>query len=167
MIYNTDMKPLRIYLDTTIWNFSFADDSPERKAVTLEFFKQVKWGRFEIFASEAVELEIDPAPKERKEMILTLWSEVSPTMLENSQDAEKLAKLYLERGALPPKSKVDAVHVAYATVFNMDVLLSWNMDHLANVGRRNKLIGVNVEEGYNSGLQITTPFEVIGNEQAD
>ena len=158
------MKKLKLYLDTTIWNFSFADDAPQYKSATLEFFQQVRWKKFDVFASEAVQLEIDPSPIERKENILSLWEEISPTILENTRDVERLSNLYLKRGALPARSKADATHVAYATVFNMDVLLSWNMDHLANVGRRNKLIAVNIGEGYNSGLQITTPLEVIGNE---
>jgi hypothetical protein len=160
------MKKLKLYLDTTIWNFPFADDAPERQAITIEFFKQVKWGRFEVFGSEAVQVEIEPAPLDRKEKMLTLWSEISPTMLEENQEVERLSNLYLKKGALPSRGRADAAHVAYATVYGMDVLLSWNMGHLANVRRRNKLIGVNLEEGYSSGLQITTPLEVIGNEQA-
>jgi predicted nucleic acid-binding protein len=158
------MKKLKLYLDTTIWNFSFADDAPQYKSATLEFFKQVKWGRFEVFASEAVQAEIEPAPMERKAKMLALWSEISPTMLENSREVESLSKLYLKKRALPSGSAADALHVAFATVHGMDVLLTWNMDHLAHVGRRNRLIGLNLEEGYGSGLQITTPLEVIGNE---
>lgn len=158
------MKKLKLYLDTTVWNFPFVDDAPQYRSATLEFFKQVKWGRFDVFTSEAVKAEIDPAPKERREKILGLWSEIGPTMLENNSEVERLSKLYLKRGALPARSIVDAAHVAFATVHGMDGLLTWNMDHLAHLGRRNRLMGLNLEEGYGSGLQITTPLEVIGNE---
>jgi predicted nucleic acid-binding protein len=158
------MKKLKLYLDTTIWNFPFADDAPQFQSATLEFFKQVRWGRFEVFVSEAVQAEIEPAPQDRKENILTLWSEISPTILEKNQEVERLSKLYLKRGALPTRSAADAAHVAFATVYGMDALLTWNMDHLAHLGRRNRLLGLNLEEGYGTGLQITTPLEVIGNE---
>jgi len=158
------MKKLKLYLDTTVWNFPFAADAPERQAITIEFFKQVKWGRFEVFASEAVRAEILRTRGERLERMLEYWDEVSPQLLEENEGIEKLARLYIQRRALPHGSGVDAVHVAYATFYGMDVLLSWNMEHLANVERRNKLIAVNLEQGYGSGLQITTPLEVIGNE---
>ncbi|MBT3294674.1 MAG: hypothetical protein HN919_18310 [Verrucomicrobia bacterium] len=32
------MKKLRIYLDTSVINFLFADDAPDFKRVTVEFF---------------------------------------------------------------------------------------------------------------------------------
>jgi len=35
------MKKLRIYLDTSVINFLFADDAPEKRDLTAEFFKRV------------------------------------------------------------------------------------------------------------------------------
>ncbi|MDR3247466.1 MAG: hypothetical protein LBT39_01655 [Treponema sp.] len=43
-----------------------------------------------------------------------------------------LSDAYLDLGIIPPSKIADAFHVAYATVFQMDVLLSWNFKHLAN-----------------------------------
>ena len=34
------MKKLKIYLDTSIINFLFADDAPEKRDVTREFFSE-------------------------------------------------------------------------------------------------------------------------------
>ena len=36
------MKKLRIYLDTSVINFLFADDAPEKRDATVEFFKESK-----------------------------------------------------------------------------------------------------------------------------
>jgi hypothetical protein len=33
------VKPLSLYIETTVPNFLFADDAPEKKAATEEFFK--------------------------------------------------------------------------------------------------------------------------------
>ncbi|MBI5874964.1 MAG: hypothetical protein HZB81_03825 [Deltaproteobacteria bacterium] len=33
------MKKLRLYLDTSVWNFYYADDAPEKKEVTRRFLK--------------------------------------------------------------------------------------------------------------------------------
>ena len=35
------MKKLRIYLDTSVISFMFADDAPEKRDVTREFFERV------------------------------------------------------------------------------------------------------------------------------
>lgn len=158
------MKKLKLYLDTTIWNFPFYGKAPQYQSATVEFFKQVKWGRFEIFASEVVRAEILRTSGSRLGKMLELWDEAKPDVLEGQDDIDRLAHLYLQRKALPPKSRADAVHVGYATFYGMDILLSWNMDHLANVNRRNKLIAVNLEQGFGSELQMTTPLEVIGDE---
>ena len=34
-----EMKKLKIYLDTSVINFLFADDSPEKQDITIEFFE--------------------------------------------------------------------------------------------------------------------------------
>ena len=34
------MKKLKIYLDTSIISFLYADDAPEKQSITVEFFKK-------------------------------------------------------------------------------------------------------------------------------
>ena len=52
------MKKNKIYLDTSIISFLFADDSPEFKDLTLEFFE--KYSKYyELYISEIVILEIN------------------------------------------------------------------------------------------------------------
>lgn len=36
---NLNMKKLKVYLDTSIINFLFADDAPELKAATIDFLR--------------------------------------------------------------------------------------------------------------------------------
>ena len=47
----------------------------------------------------------------------------------------------------------------------MDVLLSWNYHHLANMARERKVLNANIQEGYMKTLRITTPMEVMPDEQ--
>ena len=53
------MKKLKIYLDTSVINFLFADDVPEFKKITEEFFEHVKEQRYHVFISDIVIKEID------------------------------------------------------------------------------------------------------------
>jgi predicted nucleic acid-binding protein len=159
------MKKLRLYLDTTVWNYSFADDAPQYQSATLDFFRRARWGVFEIFDSVTVAEEIDGAPESRAKQIASLMAEVKPERLELTPEVERLAALYLKRNALPKRSNADAYHVAFATFYGVDALLSWNFKHLSNINRRNKLVAVNLEQGYGQSLQIITPLEVLENEK--
>lgn len=72
-----------------------------------------------------------------------------------------LATRYIEHGIIPAMKAEDALHVAYATVFELDVLVTWNFRHLARA-RTEALIGsVNVVEGYSKPLRLLTPLEVL------
>ena len=58
------MKKLRIYLDTSVVNFLFAEDASDFRRVTEDFFARHAQ-KYELFASEVVVLEIlrDPNPE--------------------------------------------------------------------------------------------------------
>ena len=59
-----------------------------------------------------------------------------------------LAAQFLTRSSLPPKAKVDAVHIAAATVHGMDYLLTWNCKHIANAQLQGKLAEISLDFGY-------------------
>jgi predicted nucleic acid-binding protein len=155
------MKRLRLYLDTTVWNFAFANDAPDYMKATLDFFERVRLDQFDVFVSEAVVDEVAGAPLQRQEQVRALVRAVSPRKLEACAEVDRLAALYLARGVLPVSSKADALHLAYATYYGMDILLSWNFRHLANVNRRAKVMAVNIEQGYNLPLHLAAPLEVL------
>jgi hypothetical protein len=53
-------------------------------------------------------------------------------------ESEGLAKILVREKVMPgPEESGDALHVALATVRQMDVVLTWNVKHLAN---RNKVV---------------------------
>ncbi len=80
---------------------------------------------------------------------------------EETNKLEFLARNYIEEGVIPEKKIVDAFHVAYATFYQCDILISWNFRHLANV-KKNKLVtNVNFSLGYEKKLLMITPFEVL------
>ena len=52
------MEKLKIYLDTSVISFVFADDSPEKQAVTCEFFDDYL-DKYKVFISHLVLTEIE------------------------------------------------------------------------------------------------------------
>jgi predicted nucleic acid-binding protein len=164
------MKRLKIYFDTSVINFLFADDVPQLRDATIEFFEDyVKTQKYEIYISDVVIAEIEATKENEKRTQLLEVIENYPIHSiteQNSSEIIKLAELYLNKGILPARSKADAFHVAICVVNNIDILLTWNYKHLANINRKNKLKQVNLENNYLHPLEILTPFEVLDDEDS-
>ncbi|NEX23821.1 type II toxin-antitoxin system VapC family toxin [Thiorhodococcus mannitoliphagus] len=56
--------------------------------------------------------------------------------LTSPEEVEPLAVTLLSQVALPPTAKLDALHIAMATIGAMDYLLTWNCAHIANPALR-------------------------------
>jgi len=160
MLYLFDMRKLKLYLETSVWNFYFADDAPEKKEITLKFFNQVKQGEYEIFVSDVVFEEIAKASGEKNAILSDLIAEYQPQELEINDAILLLAEKYIQEGALPERAEEDSKHAAIATFHEIDALISWNLKHLANFKKMEKINSVNLKEGYLKRLVLMTPMEV-------
>ena len=56
---------------------------------------------------------------------------------------------------MPNPPSADAIHVAFASYYHMDYLLTWNIRHLANVRKDAHLRLVNMELGIHVPRLIT------------
>ena len=75
---------------------------------------------------------------------------------------DTIADAYLAPGLLPAaKAKADAIHLAFACVYEADYLLTWNMKHLANVILASRLRKVAEARGWHFPL-ICTPVQLMG-----
>jgi len=156
------MKQLRIYLDTSVVNFLFAEDAPDFHRVTVQFFDHYA-KRYELFISEIVLLEIMRTKDiVRREALLGVLRQHPISVLPFDPQAEiaALADAYRKQGVIPESKTEDALHVAHATVHEMDILLSWNFKHLANIHREMRIEQVNREHGYMHPLRLVSPMEV-------
>jgi predicted nucleic acid-binding protein len=154
------MRKLKLYLETSVWNFFFADDAPEKKEVTLQFFEKVENGEFDIYISDIVFLEFARASQQKEEQLLNLIEKYKPKELEINEEVLELAEKYIKETALPKRAIDDSRHAAVATVYEIDALISWNLKHLANLRRMERINGINLKEGYSKRLEIVTPMEV-------
>ena len=157
------MRKLKVYLDTSVINFLFADDAPDFKAVTENFFQEyVNKNVYEIYVSDVVLDEINRTEDEQKRLkLLRVIKDYDLPFEYFNQEAERLAALYIHQGIIPKKKYDDARHIGIATVKNFDVLLSWNFKHLANMNKRNKVRIINEQEGYFYPLDLVTPIQLM------
>lgn len=120
--------------------------------------KDFQLGNFKAVVSTIVDAEIQGAPEKVKQTYFDLLAS-DHEFLDVSEETIKLADDYLERGILTPKFADDALHIALASVANVDVLVSWNFKHIVHFDKIRRFTAVNIERGYKP-LQIYSPREV-------
>jgi len=155
-----------IYLDTSVINFLFADDSPEKREITVDFFDNfVKLGIYDTYITEYVIAEINQTTDNEERLRLLKIVEDYPIEIlpvDKVEEIGLLAQNYLDNGIMPPKKLFDALHVAFCVVSKIDYLVSWNFKHLANINRERRVLSKNYELGYIHPLRIITPTELTG-----
>lgn len=158
------MKRPRLYLETSVWNFYFAHDAPEKREITMRFFDKVKQNEYEIFISDVVIEEIGRADDNKKQSLLNIIAEYSPMRLVINEEVAELAQKYISEEVFPASKIEDAMHAAAATVFEVDALISWNLKHLANLRKMELINAINMKTGYFKRLELITPMEVSDEE---
>lgn len=157
------MRKPRIYIETSVWNFLFADDAPDKMNDTILFFDELRSGDYELYISQMVLKEINRAPEPRKSKLLDKIKEYEPEELDITGEVDSLVLKYMEDGFMPLKAYEDLIHAAVASVNNMDFLVSWNLSHIVKVKNIMGINRVNVVEGYRE-LKISTVWGVLQNE---
>ncbi|MFB6307604.1 MAG: PIN domain-containing protein [Flavobacteriales bacterium] len=158
---------LQIYLDTSVINFLFADDSPEKKEITIDFFDNfIKTGVYETFISDVVIAEIeDTNDPEKRQALLGIIEQYPIDILdlnaEEETEIEELANNYVEAKVIPEKKFADALHIATSVICKINYLVSWNFRHLANVNKEKKVHIVNLKNNYREDIRLITPLELI------
>ncbi|MCX6153779.1 MAG: hypothetical protein NT007_06450 [Candidatus Kapabacteria bacterium] len=84
-------------------------------------------------------------------------------ILEISEEVIQLAERYIIQGALTKKSLNDALHIAVASIYNVDVLVSWNFHHIVNLKKIHEFNSINLFMGYKL-IEIRSPKELINYE---
>jgi len=149
-----------IYLETTVFNFPFADDAPQYRADTLRLFAEIKAGKFKPFTSEYVTRELEAATDPQREDRLQLIKEYEVEVIPASDEAKSLAVTYIKAGVIPPAYGTDGFHIAVATVKGLDFIVSLNFRHIVKRKTIEEAEMINFREGYKK-IGIYSPAEVI------
>ena len=154
------MKIQRIYTDTSVIGGVF---DKEFATWSNGLFEDLKSDNFKLVVSEVVSAEIENAPEYVKNFykkLLTLEVEI----VKITNEATKLANTYQSQQILTEKFYDDGLHIALATIAEVDVLVSWNFKHIVNFNKIRLFNSVNLALGYKQ-IQIYSPREVTTYEQ--
>lgn len=153
----------QVYLETTIVSYLTARPSRDLIVAAHQEVTRQWWEgrreRFSLYVSQFVLDEAgsgDPAAAHQRLKVLA-----GLPLLPLTDEVRDVATGLLDAGVLSQKAQADAVHIAVATVSEMEVLLTWNCRHLANgsiLGRVGRHLR---DRGYEAPV-ICTPDELMG-----
>ena len=153
-------KRLKLYLETSIFGFMVGTRQEPYTEATERPFHEIAEGHFDAFVSDEVLRELRRAPAPLRAQLFQIVSMHGLHELEVNQEARELTARYIEAGIVPAKVEPDALHIAIATVHGLDVLVSWNLQHIVKTKTRREVNAINALWGYRS-LDLATPQEVI------
>jgi predicted nucleic acid-binding protein len=155
------MKKLQLYLDTSVLNFAISNRANIELQITSTkaLIERIKGGDCDGYISERVVREIERASQEVKALLFQVVDDAKLRLLETSRETEILAEKYVSEGLIPQKYYDDAVHIAIATVNEIDIIVSWNFEHMVKVKTKKGVVAVNELMGYRT-IEIVTPQEV-------
>jgi len=130
---------------------------------TRKLFEQIKKGIYECYISDVVLAEVEKAEEEIKNRLKSLIVEYELKVLRVDEEVIALFEKYVEANIIPAKYENDILHIAVSVVNELDVILSWNFEHIVKLKTKNEVNGINLLLGYRQ-IQIATPMEVIENE---
>ena len=152
-----------IYLDTTIPSYYF-DERPEIKLhadLTRRWWNEERH-LYNLYISELVFEELHTGTYPHQDEIIKLVANLPRLAIES--DLEEIIEVYLKNRLMPQKDIGDAVHLALASYYKIDYLLTWNCQHLANVNKQEHIRVINMLIGIHTP-EIITPLEIFSEQE--
>lgn len=146
-----------IYLETSVIGAYLDKGESFRRDLTIRWWEH-ELKNYRVFVSQLVERELERTREPYRSSYLALIGGIE--QLEISEEAAILAEGYISRGIFQRKYLGDAMHVALASFYKIDYLVTWNFGHLANVHRLARIRLFNTGAGFFVPEIVTPEFLV-------
>lgn len=161
------MEP-SVYLESTIPSFIVGEISPVLVTAARQIATRRWWSRhrydYRLFVSRLVQEEISRGDTDLAQERLTLVAGLPELVIDDVVLAfAKELRRELKWTAVPEQ---DAIHLAAASHYYMDYLLTWNLTHIANAEVRRAIDRYSARSGTYIAT-ICTPDELLGGEEND
>lgn len=154
-----------VYIETSIIGYMTARSSDAVIFLARQQLTQQWWvdqrAKFDLVTSQLVIDEVSAGDLAAAQERLALLNDV-PLLDIQHPDVQMLANELIVNHLLPQKAAADARHVAVATVFGVEYLLTWNCKHIANAETLPRIYKLLRDFGFEPPL-VVTPEEFSGN----
>lgn len=142
-----------VYLDSTIPSYLFDErESLQTYVEVTQAWWEQERHRFDLWISDATIAEVSQGEYPNKPKIIACISALS--VLPPHPLLVDIVRIYLDNYLMPRILTGDALHLAYASYYKVDFLLTWHCNHLANANKKQHIRIIN------DRLRLFTP-EII------
>jgi predicted nucleic acid-binding protein len=159
-MYNTDMQA--VYIETSI--VSYLTSRPSRdirvaawQEITTQWWEQER-SKYELFTSELVIAEAGEGDEDAATKRLDHLKDIPVLPIDDA--TKRFAARLIQDGGVPAESQADALHIAVASVHELDYLLTWNCRHIDNAATKPIIRSICAIVGYPCP-EICTPLELL------
>lgn len=156
----------KVYIETTIPSYLVARPSRDLLIAAHQQLTRDWWEsrgpQFDLYVSEPVLEEAAAGDAILAKKRLEVLAEIRVLAL--TEGILKLAESLVAEGPIPPKAVGDALHIAVATAYACEYLLTWNCRHIANAEIQRMARLVVRRHGFELPT-ICTPEELMGEEE--
>jgi hypothetical protein len=153
---------IRVYIDTSVIGGLLDAEFREH---TERLFRDFGLSRFQAVISDLTVMEVNKAGSEIRNL-MKLPALEKAERIELDEAAVKLSERYLAEKIVGREHRVDALHIALATIKQVDILASWNFKHIVKWSKIRAYNAVNRKSGY-SLLDIRSPREIYYEKEED
>jgi predicted nucleic acid-binding protein len=146
-----------IYLETSVIGAYLDNGEPFRRDLTIRWWEHELF-EYQPFVSLLVQRELERTAEPYRTAALNLIKHIPP--IELTEEAAILADGYIARGIFQRKFLGDALHVALASFYKIDYLVTWNFGYLANVRKQARIRVFNTSAGFFVPAIVTPEFLV-------
>ncbi|MBK7708031.1 MAG: type II toxin-antitoxin system VapC family toxin [Acidobacteria bacterium] len=146
-----------LYLETSVVGAYLDNGEPFRRDLTIRWWEH-ELSEYRVFSSELVRRELERVAEPHRSGYLNLIKPLES--LDVVEEVAILAEGYVSRGIFQRRFLADAVHVAIASFYKVDYLVTWNFGHLANVRKQARIKLFNTAAGFFSPSVVTPEFLV-------
>jgi len=152
----------KIYIETSVVSYCVADRSENIRIAGHQLSTLAMWrglNEYDVYISDIVVEEASMGNEEQVGLRLNAIKDFK--ILEVNEKVGKLAELLLQEKVIPEKCPEDAMHIAVATVNEIDFIITWNFKHINNPFTKNIIRQVIEENGWRCPV-LCSPEELVG-----
>ena len=155
------------YIETTIPSYYAARNARSILQASRQLAKREWWdggcSGFDLVTSTETLNESGEGDPERATARLALLRGVR--VLPVTDEAADLARMLVSAGLVPVIASPDAVHIALASVHQIDFLVTWNFKHIANPHIRERMRTKINDSGYRMPV-MCSPEELLNDDES-
>lgn len=139
-----------VYVESSVISYLVARPSRDvvisaRQTITEKWWRKRKH-EYELYISALVVQEIGQGDTESAEKRLNAVENIP--LVATSPEAQRLAEDLVAKGAVPPNSEEDALHIGLAAAAGIVFLLTWNFKHINNAHTKAAITAVVESRGF-------------------